>query len=280
MSEKRSQHLNLSLLLLPRPGECYQKRSSKHERSEPSFRRKHPVRLVFVAHAGIFDTPTGQCWRPGWEVPAFSCSSFHYRIPEAMMYRIFCLGTLRSHACVHRTAGFRESHSTSTGPGRAAFFWIFSYPIHGKALGWLYRSVSIDFELPIRFSSGSTMGYKPLQGKRFKDIKLWKNSPYTARHVAAPIVAFTMASLLFVYCRSSIYAAKSNAKRHREADGGQISWRNESARRHGTLEKPRADSTLHELLGRTEEIKSQRDAPAMTREEELLRAQKARRASG
>lgn len=125
------------------------------------------------------------------------------------------------------------------------------------------------------------MQYKPLQGKRFKDIKLWKNSPYTARHIAAPIVAFTMAGLLFVYTRSSIYAAKSNARRHREADGGQISWRNESARRHGALEKPKADLSLNELLGRKEggETKSSRDAApaAVTRQEELLKARKARR---
>lgn len=126
------------------------------------------------------------------------------------------------------------------------------------------------------------MQYKPLQGKRLKDIKLWKNSPYTARHVAAPLIAVTMASILFVYCRSSIYAAKSNAKRHREADGGQISWLNESARRHGALERPKrpqAESLVGELLGRSEETGSQQNSPAKTREEELLRAQKARRGS-
>ena len=124
------------------------------------------------------------------------------------------------------------------------------------------------------------MGYKPLQGKKFKDIRLWKNSPYSARHIAAPIIAITMASILFVYSRSSIYAAKNNAKRHREADGGQISWRNESARRHGALERPRAESTISELLGRAEETSPQGKAPAMTREEELLRAKKARRGGG
>lgn len=47
-----------------------------------------------------------------------------------------------------------------------------------------------------------------------------------------------MACLLFVYARSSIQAAKRNAQSHREADGGQISWRNESLRRHGQLEIP------------------------------------------
>ena len=47
-----------------------------------------------------------------------------------------------------------------------------------------------------------------------------------------------MASLLFVYSRSSIQAAKQNAQRHREADGGQISWNNENLRRHGQLAPP------------------------------------------
>jgi hypothetical protein len=42
-----------------------------------------------------------------------------------------------------------------------------------------------------------------------------------------------MAVLLFVYARSSIAAAKRNAQAHRDADGGQISWVRESARRHG-----------------------------------------------
>lgn len=56
--------------------------------------------------------------------------------------------------------------------------------------------------------------------------------------IAAPVAAFTMATLLFVYARSSINAAKRNAQRHREADGGQINWNNENRRRHGMLEPP------------------------------------------
>ena len=56
--------------------------------------------------------------------------------------------------------------------------------------------------------------------------------------LVAPLAAVTMAGLLFVYARSSIQAAKRNAKRHREADGGQISWHNESLRRHGQLKRP------------------------------------------
>lgn len=53
----------------------------------------------------------------------------------------------------------------------------------------------------------------------------------------APLAALTMAGLLFVYARTSIRAAKLNAQKHREADGGQISWRKESLRRHGQMEK-------------------------------------------
>ncbi|KAH7125182.1 hypothetical protein B0J11DRAFT_434702 [Dendryphion nanum] len=63
------------------------------------------------------------------------------------------------------------------------------------------------------------------------------------RTVMAPLAAFTMAGLLFVYTRTSIRAAKLNAKKHREADGGQISWHNESRRRHGHMEKVENDSS-------------------------------------
>lgn len=58
----------------------------------------------------------------------------------------------------------------------------------------------------------------------------------------APLAAFTMATLLFVYSRSSIQAAKRNAQRHREADGGQINWNNENLRRHGQLSRPDKDT--------------------------------------
>lgn len=67
--------------------------------------------------------------------------------------------------------------------------------------------------------------------------------------VMAPLAALTMAGLLFVYARTSIRAAKLNAKKHREADGGQISWHKESMRRHGTLERVDNDrSTLKEAF--------------------------------
>lgn len=65
----------------------------------------------------------------------------------------------------------------------------------------------------------------------------------------APLAALTMAGLLFVYARTSIRAAKLNAQKHREADGGQISWHKESLRRHGQLERVENDrSTLKEAF--------------------------------
>lgn len=67
--------------------------------------------------------------------------------------------------------------------------------------------------------------------------------------LVAPLAAITMAGLLFVYARTSIRAAKLNAQKHREADGGQISWHKESLRRHGQLEKVDNDrSTIKEAF--------------------------------
>ncbi|KAH6639642.1 hypothetical protein C7974DRAFT_135948 [Boeremia exigua] len=69
------------------------------------------------------------------------------------------------------------------------------------------------------------------------------------RTIMAPLAALTMAGLLFVYARTSIRAAKLNAQKHREADGGQISWHKESLRRHGQLERVDNDrNTLKEAL--------------------------------
>lgn len=69
------------------------------------------------------------------------------------------------------------------------------------------------------------------------------------RTIMAPLAAVTMAGLLFVYARTSIRAAKLNAQKHREADGGQISWHKESMRRHGQLEKVDNDrSTIKEAF--------------------------------
>lgn len=51
-----------------------------------------------------------------------------------------------------------------------------------------------------------------------------------------------MAGILFLYARTSIHAARLNAQKHREMDGGQLSWANESMRRHG--QKERVDERL------------------------------------
>jgi hypothetical protein len=65
----------------------------------------------------------------------------------------------------------------------------------------------------------------------------------------APLAAVTMAGLLFIYARTSIRAAKLNAQKHREADGGQISWHKESMRRHGQMDKVDNDrSTIKEAF--------------------------------
>ncbi|KAK5127351.1 hypothetical protein LTR85_006690 [Meristemomyces frigidus] len=71
-----------------------------------------------------------------------------------------------------------------------------------------------------------------------------------SRTMMAPVAAFTMACILFVYTRTSIRAAKENAQRHRDADsGGQgLSLLNEHRRRHGQAERlDRGNNTLSEL---------------------------------
>jgi len=63
------------------------------------------------------------------------------------------------------------------------------------------------------------------------------------------------------YTRTSIQAAKRNAQAHRDADGGQISWRNESLRRHGVIEPPEEQNSVKQLLGvgeKTAEVREER----------------------
>lgn len=69
------------------------------------------------------------------------------------------------------------------------------------------------------------------------------------RQLTAPITAFSMAIILFVYSRTSITAAKRNARQHREADGGQLNWENESMRRHGMQKKIADKSSVVDLAG-------------------------------
>jgi hypothetical protein len=79
----------------------------------------------------------------------------------------------------------------------------------------------------------------------------------------APLAALTMAGLLFVYARTSIRAAKLNAQKHREADGGQINWHKESMRRHGTMERLDDDrSTFKDALMGDVSGKSRREQRA------------------
>jgi hypothetical protein len=88
----------------------------------------------------------------------------------------------------------------------------------------------------------------------------------------APLAALTMAGLLFVYARTSIRAAKLNAQKHREADGGQISWHKESMRRHGQIERVDNDrSTLKEAF-QSDFSRSKKDKVA--KEETKVRAER------
>lgn len=80
-----------------------------------------------------------------------------------------------------------------------------------------------------------------------------------------------MALLLYVYSRSSIQAAKLNAQRHREADGGQFSWRNEAMRHHGMMDKLSESGSGKQLLSRAVGT----DGEKSVRGEEIARRRKA-----
>lgn len=70
---------------------------------------------------------------------------------------------------------------------------------------------------------------------------------YPLQTVLAPVFTVIFASLIYVYTRTTVAAAKENARRSREADGGSISWRREGMRRHGTLERPAHHTLLDQL---------------------------------
>ncbi|KAI9642966.1 hypothetical protein NHQ30_008700 [Ciborinia camelliae] len=93
-----------------------------------------------------------------------------------------------------------------------------------------------------------------------------------------------MALLLFTYTRTSIRAAKQNAQKHREADGGQINWANESLRRHGKLEVPQEQKTVKQLLGTAkdnlEDLKAKADVPERHEVERKLRERAAKGREG
>ena len=89
-----------------------------------------------------------------------------------------------------------------------------------------------------------------------------------------------MAGLLFVYSRSSIYAAKRNAERHRAADGGQISWYNENQRRHGALKRPEETESITQLILGLKDKKGKvtgKGSGQSPEEEEVLKARKGKR---
>lgn len=90
--------------------------------------------------------------------------------------------------------------------------------------------------------------------------------PFTSRQMIAPAAAFTMACLLFVYARTSIRAAKTNAQRHRDTDSGGegLSLLAESRRRHGLADKIESGGTVSQLtrealLERKEQVEQRKD---------------------
>ncbi|KAG4029391.1 hypothetical protein MFRU_016g01440 [Monilinia fructicola] len=101
-----------------------------------------------------------------------------------------------------------------------------------------------------------------------------------SKTLTAPLAAATMALLLFTYTRTSIRAAKQNAQKHREADGGQINWANESLRRHGQLDAPEEQKTVKQLLGTAkdnlEDLRSKVDTPERHEAERKLRERAAK----
>lgn len=108
------------------------------------------------------------------------------------------------------------------------------------------------------------------------------------RTVVAPVAAFTMACILFVYARTSIRAAKTNAQRHRDADGGEgLSLLNEHRRRHGFDKKlDKEGGTVSQLaVEAREQLMGRRKSgdsdvadvkKARSEDEEKLRAMKGR----
>ena len=88
-----------------------------------------------------------------------------------------------------------------------------------------------------------------------------RRRPLNYRLILGPLGVLTLSALFWVYSRTSIRAAKENARRHREADGGSISWRNEALRRHGALAKPETRTLMQELFssGKQDEEQTRRD---------------------
>ena len=104
-------------------------------------------------------------------------------------------------------------------------------------------------------------------------------APAYTRGLTTVIGAFTVIALFFAYSRSSVQAAKRDAARHRAADGGQISWRNESLRRHGVMDRPESPNALGALFPGKErdDDRIARPERATSAQEEALQAAKRKR---
>lgn len=103
-------------------------------------------------------------------------------------------------------------------------------------------------------------------------------APINPRTSTTAIVAFTTTGLLFIYSRTSIRSAKRDAARHRAADGGQFSWRNESLRKHGALDRPEGPTLMGALFSSSKKKDDNRVTAADNKAgEETLQAAKGRR---
>lgn len=101
-------------------------------------------------------------------------------------------------------------------------------------------------------------------------------APQSTRGLTTVIGASSVFILYFVYSRSSVQAAKRDAARQRAADGGQISWRNESLRRHGVMERSDDSTPLGILFSnhKPENEKIPAIKNAVSKEEKALQAAK------
>lgn len=106
-------------------------------------------------------------------------------------------------------------------------------------------------------------------------------APKSTRGVTTAVGAVAVIVLFFAYSRRATHAAKRDATRHRAADGGQISWRNESLRRHGVMERPESPNVLGALFPSTskQDDNTNRLGRTSTAEEEKLQAAKGKRKS-
>ncbi|KAI4208590.1 MAG: hypothetical protein LQ346_000100 [Caloplaca aetnensis] len=101
-------------------------------------------------------------------------------------------------------------------------------------------------------------------------------APASTRGLTTAVSAVTVIALFFAYSRSATQAAKRDAVRHRVADGGQISWRNENQRRHGLLSRPESPNALGALFTSSKQDEKIEAQTSKTTEEETLQAAKGR----